>query len=674
MNAKELWRPKDPKSTRTWEFMSLIENKYGIKFDDYEALRRWSITNLDAFWSEVWRFTGIRTSQPFTRALEDDRTMFPRPIFFPGALLNFAENLLHPASDPAADSLALSAATETSREHVTWAQLRERVRRCTNALKAAGVREGDRVAGYTSHHANTVVAMLGATAIGALWTGVSPDTGAPATLDRLQQIAPAILFCDNATFYNGKIHATRDKVVEIIRSLPSELKTVVVFDTVPGHAFDTREIQHAQSFAGFLAAADSSAPQTFAQLPADHPIYILYSSGTTGRPKCIVHGAIGTLIEHKKEHEIQASLRPGERLFYYTTTSWMMWHWQVSGLASGLTLVLYDGSPFRPLDPASGSGALAMSRLIDELHINHFGTSAKYLSVLEQQALQPRAHGCHFSTLRTIFSTGSPLAPSTFAYVYAAFRSGPGRDLLLASITGGTDIVAVFAGPAATCPVHRGEIQARGLGFALEAWDAKGHDVTMTGAAGDLVCTKPFPCQPVAFWGKDGDDKYRASYFETFPGVWRHGDFVRFNPKTGGVVMLGRSDGVLKPAGVRFGSAEIYNVLTSHFPEVADALCIGRRRESDVDETVVLFLQMAPDKTCDDGLVERVKGAVRKSLSARHVPSIIEACPEIPVTTNGKKVEVAVKQILCGLDLQISASVANKECLEWFREWHRTHP
>ena len=312
-----------------------------------------------------------------------------------------------------------------------------------------------------------------------------------------------------------------------------------------------------------------------------------------------------------------------------------MWHWHVSGLATGLTLVLYEGSPFRPLDLATGNGDLAMPRLVEELAINHFGTSAKYLSLLEQRSVQPRQYSVSLRSLRTLFSTGSPLAPATFHYVYKALASE--SNLLLASITGGTDVVAAFAGASAMSPVYRGEIQGRELGFALEAWDARGRDITNTGQAGDLVCVRPFPCQPVAFWGAGGEEKYRKSYFDTWPGVWRHGDFVRFNPTTGGLVMLGRSDGVLKPAGVRFGSAEIYNLLAAEFPEVEDALCVGRRREEDADEMVVLFLKMAESSLFDADLVRRVKGSVRKSLSARHVPGIVDECPEIPLTTNRKK-------------------------------------
>ena len=560
--------------------------------------------------------------------------MFPRPAFFGGAKLNFAENLLYPRSNPSEDSLAVIAATEDSREHVNWKQLRERVRECTAAMKALGVKEGDRVAGFVANHTNALVALLSAASLGAIWTAVSPDTGVTAVLDRIRQIEPVILFADNAVMYNGKTHQTHEKIINIARQLP-QLQAAVVFETVAGQSFHMEDIHVANgsalTYKDFIKAGSRDAKVDFAQLQPDHPVYILYSSGTTGKPKCIVHGAVGTLIQHKKEHVLQCDLRPRDRLLYFTTTSWMMHHWLVSALASGATLILYDGSPFRPLN-ADGVGDMAMPRLIDELEITHFGTSAKYLSVLEQKNVMPRP-AVSLKTLKAIYSTGSPLAPSTFEYVYRAF----GPDINLGSITGGTDIISLFGAPSPLSPVYAGEIQVRGLGMAVEAWDHEGKNVTGTGEPGDLVCVKPFPCQPVMFWGEEGEEKYKKSYFGTFPGVWHHGDFVKVNPQTGGLVMLGRSDGILKPSGVRFGSAEIYNILLMHYPEVEDALCIGRRREMDTDETVVLFLKMADGKSYSDDLARKIQRTVRAELSARHVPGIVEECPAIPVTTNGKK-------------------------------------
>lgn len=571
--------------------------------------------------------------------------MFPRPVFFEKARLNFAENLLFPTQEVDPESIAIIAATETTRETVTWKELRERVRLCQAGLIALGVEEGDRIAGYVANHTNALVAMLAATSLGCVWTAVSPDTGVHAVLERLRQIEPTVLFVDNASFYNGRSHPVLPKVQEIASDLVS-LRAVVIFPTVSSVEFDTSSIKihsgRAYDYATFTSPP--TAPElTFKRLPADHPVYILYSSGTTGAPKCIVHGAIGTLLQHKKEHIIHCTITPESRLFYFTTCTWMMWHWLVSGLASGATLVLYDGSPFRYVDENNTSTStpddLAMHRLIDEFGITHFGTSAKYLSVLEQKSVDPVAAGLGMKKLEAIYSTGSPLAPSTFSYVYSAFPS----SINLGSITGGTDIISLFGAPNPLLPVYEGEIQGAGLGMAVAAYDYTGEDVSATGEPGDLVCTKPFICQPVTFWGPEGEKKYRSSYFEKFVNqkqqpIWHHGDFVRFHPDTRGLWMLGRSDGILKPAGVRFGSAEIYNVVLEHFADkVSDALCIGRRRETDSDETVVLFLKMADGQQLDPELVNKVKVAIKNALSARHVPAIVDECPEIPVTTNGKK-------------------------------------
>ncbi|KAH7083851.1 hypothetical protein FB567DRAFT_93345 [Paraphoma chrysanthemicola] len=680
-SAKLLWEHANPQTTPMYRYLQTVNREHNLQLSTYSELHDWSIRNIDAFWQSVWKFVGVKAEGDASPALDPNPSMFPRPSFFKNARLNFAENLLFPTQEVDPESPAVIAVTETTRETVTWSELRERVRKCQAGMLALGLNEGDRVAGYVANHTNALVAMLAATSLGCVWTAVSPDTGVHAVLERLRQIEPSLLFADNAAFYNGRSHPVLPKVNEIAGELPT-LQAVVVFPTVSSVDVDIKSLQVPSGMAYDYATFTSppTAPElTFKRLPADHPVYILYSSGTTGAPKCIVHGAIGTLLQHKKEHIIHCSITPRSRLFYFTTCTWMMWHWLVSGLASGATLVLYDGSPFRYLDSSNPTTSvpddLAMHRLINEYGITHFGTSAKYLSVLEQKSVNPKAAGLRLETLEAIYSTGSPLAPSTFSYVYSAFPS----TINLGSITGGTDIISLFGAPNPLLPVYEGEIQGPGLGMAIAAYDYTGADVSASGEPGDLVCTQPFICQPVAFWGADGAAKYQRSYFDKFSNekkqpIWHHGDFVRFTPETGGLWMLGRSDGILKPAGVRFGSAEIYNVVLEYFAEeVADALCIGRRREADTDETVVLFLKMADGHKLKPELVDNIKLKVKSALSARHVPAVIDECPEIPVTTNGKKVEGAVKQILCGLNVKTSASVANSECLDWYRDWARKH-
>lgn len=556
------------------------------------------------------------------------------------------------------------------------------VSRCAVALRAAGLQRGDVVAGYISNHVEALVAALGAASIGALWTGISPDNGVSAVLDRLVQVRPKVLFADNGTTYNGKSWASTPKTLEIVGELKKNgLELVVVTRNLQAIDLSLDEIRaldvKADDFDAFLAAAQveqnvTGSQQQFEQLPSDHPLFILYSSGTTGVPKAIVHSALGTLIQHKKEHLLHGSLSSKSRMLYFTTTSWMMWHWSITALSVGTSLVLYSGSPFRP------DGYLSLPKLLSKLKVTHFGTSAAYLTALEANKIYPVGEpGIDLSSLEGIYSTAAPLPPSTFAFVYEAFPS----KIHLASITGGTDIISLFGAPCPLLPVRAGEVQCAGLGMAVAVVDSASDPdkpVLITdGEPGDLVCTVPFPCQPLTFFGDGGDEKYRKAYFERFPGMWHHGDFVRqVDGPSGGLVMLGRSDGVLKPAGVRFGSAEIYNILTKFFPgDVEDALCVGRRREGDTDEAVCLFVVPAAGKTFDDELKGRIKTTIRSELSPRHVPAFIEeAQGGIPKTGNGKKIEVAVKQIISGMQVKTNASVANPESLDWFRAWHEQHP
>ncbi|KAK4204468.1 putative acetoacetyl-coenzyme A synthetase [Triangularia verruculosa] len=680
MTASELWRHSDPEGTQMWKFLQHVNSKYGLSLAGYPDLYKWSVDNVADFWGDVWHFAGIKASKPFDQVLSPDAPMFPRPDFFEGARLNFAENLLFPANaDVDENAVAVITATEDDNAltETTWAELRDQVRRCSNALRAAGVKENSVVAGFVANHVQALVALLSASTLGAIWTGISPDNGVSAVLDRLVQIRPQVLFSDNATVYNGKEWSGKAKTLEIVEVLKQHgLETVVIIKGLPHFETGLDEYRNlgvkAEEYDAFLSSSPADEPLVFSQLPPSHPLYVLYSSGTTGLPKAIVHTAAGTLLQHKKELYLHCSVSPASRMLYFTTTSWMMHHWSVSALSCGSSLVLYSGSPFKP------RGFLSLPILLSKLKVTHFGTSAAYLTTLEANNIIPTdpSHNLDLSPLEAIYSTASPLPPSTFSFVYKAFPS----KINLASITGGTDIISLFGAPCPLLPVKTGEIQCAGLGMAIAVMDSSSPSaapelITQEGEEGDLVCLKPFPCQPLTFFGPDGQEKYRSAYFERFgSNIWHHGDFVKIpDAKTGGLVMLGRSDGVLKPAGVRFGSAEIYNVLTRHFAgEVEEAVCVGRRRERDRDETVCLFVVMSEGRQFGPETKKKIAEAVRRELSARHVPGVIEeAGGGVPKTGNGKKIEVAVKQILSGMQVKTNASVANPEALEWFKEWAR---
>jgi acetoacetyl-CoA synthetase len=448
--------------------------------------------------------------------------------------------------------------------------------------------------------------------------------------------------------YNGKVHDHLGKLREVAKGLGDSVEQIVILPLIKDHSMDLSGIERASSIQEFLASGDPSRELSFEQLPFKHPLYILFSSGTTGKPKCIVHSAGGTLIQHKKEHIIHGNLGPQDVFFQYTTTGWMMWNWLVSGLSFGCTIVLYDGSPFKPQSDVLWELAARVKATV-------FGTSAKYIQSLQELKVPVSKHD--ISKLHSIYSTGSPLKPESFDYVYKSIK----KDVLLGSITGGTDIISLFAGHNSNLPVYRGELQCACLGMKIEAWNDQGKPVF--GISGDLVCSKVFPCMPIYFWNDPGQEKYRKSYFEHFPHVWSHGDFVFFNPNTGGVIMLGRSDGTLNPAGVRFGSAELYNII-ENFPEVADSLVVGQKQGE--DERVCMFLQMPDGKQLSKELIDAIKLKIRTQLSPRHVPAIIVQVPDIPHTINGKKVEVAVKRIISGETVIPSGTLRNPESLEIF--------
>ena len=587
MTDAVLWRPSAEQVERT----QIMRMARGRGFDDIEALWRWSIEDREGFWQAVWDLGEVRASVPATRVLDNGDAM-PGARWFPGARLNFAENLLRRDDDTPA---LIFRGENGVRREISWARLRRSVAALAAALAEDGVGVGDRVAGYLPNCPEAIIGMLAASSLGAVWSSASPDFGVDGVLDRFGQIEPKVLITVDGYHYAGKRIDIRDKVKAVSGALDGLAHTVVVpfLETDP----DVSSIPGAVLLAGY--ARNDEAALTFAQLPFDHPLYILYSSGTTGKPKAIVHGAGGTLLQHIKEHRLHTDTRPGERVFYFTTCGWMMWNWLVGGLACEETLVLFDGSPFHPRPEV-------LWDIAQEEGVAVFGTSAKYIDACKKAGLRPRdTHD--LSQLRAILSTGSPLVPESFDYVYDAIDD----DLQLASISGGTDIVSCFVLGNPAGPVRRGEIQMCGLGMAVEIWNDEGAPVI--GEKGELVCTKPFPCMPVGFWGDDDGSRYHDAYFARFAGIWCHGDFAELRA-SGGLVIHGRSDAVLNPGGVRIGTAEIYRQV-EQLPEITEAVCIGQDWDGDV--RVVLFVRLAAGVTLDEALGEAHQDADKVELHAQ---------------------------------------------------------
>lgn len=654
-----MWRPSDVQNHQMTKLREKINAKFNINLEDYSQFHKWSCENYDQFWGQVWKFCNVVSS--CTESLAEDQVIDKSvpiekvPKWFQGVQLNYAENILRYKND---DKIALYYTTERKEEvgvgQMTFGELKKNVGLYASALRKFGIKKGDIVAGYLPNCPEAIIAMAAAASIGAIWSCTSPDFGVSGVLDRFQQINPKVVFSVDAVSYNMKIHDHFGKLRQVCNGIGDNLlKTIVI--PMTGNKKNV-ELQGKEVWLeDFLnELADPAAPLTFEQVSFDHPLFIMYSSGTTGKPKCMVHSVGGTLIKHLEEHQIQGNRDDSDVLMYYTTTGWMMWNWMVSALALGTTLVLYDGSPLHP-HPAS------MWDLVDECGITVFGTSAKWIAVQEDRMVKPRLTH-NLSTLKAICSTGSPLKPHSFDYVYRDIKA----NVLLASISGGTDIIACFMGENSTLPVFRGEIQSCHLGCAIECWDADLECAVPVDEPGDLVCTKPFPSMPVRFWNDPEFQLYRAAYFDKIPGVWAHGDFIHMNPKTnGGIVMLGRSDGTLNPNGVRFGSAEIYNIV-EHFSEIADSLCVGQRTP-DGEERVILFLKMAENFEFEPNVVDKLRKQIRINLSARHVPTLILPITDIPYTVNGKKVEVAIKKILAGQSVKNQGALANPECLELYK-------
>jgi acetoacetyl-CoA synthetase len=645
MNETPLWIPSAERiqAARITAFQQHVNQRWGLQLDAYAALHAWSVAAPEPFWRSVWDFCGVLGEPGETVLLNGDR--MPGARWFPAARLNFAENLLRARGPETA--LVFRGETQVERR-LSHAELYQQVAQLAAALRARGVTAGDRVAAYLPNMPEAVIAMLAAASLGAVFSSCSPDFGVQGVLDRFGQIAPKILLAADGYFYNGKTLDTRAKLAEIATQLPT-LEHVLVVPYIQSTP-ELAGIPHAQLLAEFTAPHAHVHEIEFARLPFDHPLYIMYSSGTTGVPKCIVHGAGGTLLQHLKEHQLHGDVRPGDRLFYFTTCGWMMWNWLVSGLASGATLLLYDGSPFVQ------QGRLLFDYAEAEA-MTHFGTSAKFIDALAKTELRPRATH-QLTALRTVFSTGSPLAPEGFDFVYQQIKA----DVNLASISGGTDIISCFVLGNPTLPVWRGEIQCKGLGMAVEVFDEAGRSVQ--GEKGDLVCTRPFPSMPLGFWNDPDGAKYRAAYFEKFPGVWCHGDYAELT-EHGGMIIYGRSDATLNPGGVRIGTAEIYRQ-AERLPEVLEALVIGQDWQNDV--RVVLFVRLQEGVVLDDALRDRIKQTIREHTTPRHVPAKIIAVADIPRTKSGKIVELAVRNVVHGRPVKNQEALANPEALRLYEQ------
>jgi len=639
-----LWRPSVDRvaSANLTRFLNAAESAARRKFPDFAALWRWSVDSPADFWRLIWSFCGVIGEGPGGTAIENAGQM-PGAQFFPQARLNFAENLLR--RNDSSDALVFWG-EEKIRRRMSWAQLHAAVSRLQQSLAAEGVVPGDRVVGIVPNTPEAIIAMLAAASLGAVWSSCSPDFGVQGVLDRFGQIQPKVLFAVDGYFYNGKWQDTLGRVGEIARQLPSLSRVVVI-----PYAADKRallEEPRAVPYPDYVAGRAARAVE-YRRLPFNHPLFILFSSGTTGMPKCIVHGAGGTLLQHLKEHQLHCDIKRGDRVFYFTTCSWMMWNWLVSALASEATLLLYDGSPMYP-------SRAVLFDLADAEGMTLFGTSAKFLDACAKAGLEP-AKTHKLRSVRTITSTGSPLVPESFDYVYRAIK----RDVHLASISGGTDIVSCFVLGNPIGPVYRGEIQARGLGMAVDVFDPEGGPVR--GANGELVCTRPFPSMPIAFWNDPEGKKYRAAYFERFPGVWCHGDWTEITPRDG-VIIYGRSDAVLNPGGVRIGTAEIYRQV-EQVPEVLESIAIAQEWEHDV--RIVLFVRLREGLTLTLELEKRIAEQIRRNTTPRHVPSKILQVADIPRTKSGKIVEVAVRDVVHGRPVKQKEALANPEALELYK-------
>lgn len=642
MGGKLLWTPGKERVARhpMTAFAAMAGAREGREFADYESLHRWSVDNRAAFWSAVWDFCGVVGERGETILAEGDSMREDR--FFPDARLNFAENLL---GQPQSGEAIVFRGEDKVVRRLSWRELADLVSRLAQAFRAEGVVAGDRIAAMMPNMPETIAAMLACASIGAVWSSCSPDFGERGVLDRFGQIEPKLLVTVDGYYYAGKTIEIADKLVPITAEL-RPLRTVVVPYLGKAEAVASK-VTNGVALDAFLAPF-APAEIAFERLPFSHPLYILFSSGTTGIPKCIVHSAGGTLLQHLKEHRLHCGIGPQSRVFYFTTCGWMMWNWLVSALATGATLLLYDGSPFHPgpnviFDYMAGEKA------------TFFGTSAKFIDTARKEGLKPiETHD--LSAVEMLASTGSPLSPESFDYVYAGIKA----DVHLASVSGGTDIVSCFVLGVPWRPVYEGEIQGPGLGMAVDVWDTTGKSVR--GEKGDLVCTEAFPAMPICFWNDPTGERYQNAYFDQFPGVWCHGDFAEWTEHCG-IIIHGRSDATLNPQGVRIGTAEIYNIV-EQMDEVQEAICIGQPWDGDV--RVVLFVRLADGIELTAELTRRIKSAIRAGASPRHVPAKVLAVSDIPRTKSGKIVELAVREVVEGRPVKNKEALANPEALDEF--------
>ena len=641
--TKLLWKPSEERiqGTNMYRFMNFVNTKFNKNFTEYAPLYQWSIDNIPDFWAATWEFVEIKASKPYDQVIDDVKKM-PGAKWFSGSRLNFTENLLRFRDDQTA--LVFRGEDRVTRK-MTYAELYDETARVARSLKSAGIQSGDRVAGFMPNMPETIIAMLAAASIGATWSSCSPDFGTKGVLDRFGQIEPKVLFTADGYFFKGKHFDSLEKISNIIKEIPSIEKVVVVPYTQKNP--DIKGLSNGVHYKDFRSS-EFNLNIEFAQLPFDHPLYIMYSSGTTGLPKCMVQSAGGILIHHLKELVLHTDLKREDTIFYFTTCSWMMWNWLVSSLAVGATLVLFDGNPFHP-DPG------ALWKIAQDEKISIFGTSAGYIAALQNAGITP-GKTYDLTPLKAVLSTGSPLSNEGFEYIYREVKA----DLQLASISGGTDLNGCFALGNPMGPVYAGELQCRGLAMKVEAFDENGKSVIHQ--QGELVCTAPFPSMPIYFWNDPDNQKYHDAYFDVYPNIWRHGDYILITQR-GGVVIYGRSDATLNPGGVRIGTAEIYRQVDL-LEEIEDCVVVGQNRENDV--RVILFVKMAQGYELTDGIIKKIKTTIRANASPRHVPAVIVSVPDIPYTHNMKKVELAVNKVIHNRPVLNKDSLKNPESLDYF--------